>query len=116
MDQLAEAERLLERKFRIEPFPHGLNVSAPGSDLRVQIQTDPRYLSFVGRATVKNVLGLSLPVASPEDVLQGKLWAVVDSERQPSKRQKDQADIARLLEAYPELRKRVPSEVLARLV
>jgi hypothetical protein len=116
VDQLAEAERLLEQEFMIERFPHSLNVSAPGSDLRVQIQTDPRYLPFVGRATVKNVLGLSLPVASLEDVLQGKLWAVVDPERRPSKRQKDLADIARLLEAHPELRGQIPAEVLEKLV
>ncbi len=32
------------------------------------------------------------------------------------KRQKDLADIARLLEAYPALRERVPPEVLSRLV
>jgi len=32
------------------------------------------------------------------------------------KRQKDLADIARLLEAHPDLRGRVPQDVLARLI
>jgi hypothetical protein len=44
------------------------------------------------------------------------VWAVQDETRRPSKRQKDLADIARLLESYPELRRLVPPEVQARLV
>jgi hypothetical protein len=36
--------------------------------------------------------------ARVEDVLQGKVWAVQDSSRRGSKRQKDLADIARILE------------------
>jgi len=62
------------------------------------------------------VLGLVLPVASLEDVLTGKVWAAQDPGRRGSKRQKDLADIARLLEAYPELRSSVPEEILARLL
>jgi hypothetical protein len=115
-DQLARAEALLAEAFRVERFPHSLNVTLPGSDLRVQIQLDPRYGSFVDRATVRDVLGHRLPVARVDDLLQGKIWAVLDAERRPSKRQKDLADIARLLEAYPTLRARVPREVLDRLV
>jgi hypothetical protein len=116
VDQLAEVERLLSQAFTVERFPHSLNVSATGSDLRVQIQTDPRYGAFVERAASRNVLGVRLPVARVEDVLQGKVWAVSDASRRPSKRQKDLADIARLLEGYPALRRHVPAEVLARLV
>src|SRR5690606_27082135 len=86
--------------FRVERFPHSVNVSADGSDLRIQIQTDPRYQAFVDRARPLDVLGLTLPVASVDDVLQGKLWAVQDPDRRASKRQKDLADIARLIERY----------------
>ena len=57
-----------------------------------------------------------LPVARIEHILQGKIWAATDSERRPSKRQKDLADIARLLEVKPELKPDVPREVLDRLV
>jgi hypothetical protein len=92
-----------------------LDVSAPGSDLRVQLQRDPRYFEFVDGAAPRNVLGLSLPVARIEDVLRGKIWAVQDPQRRSSKRQKDLADIARLLEARPSLRISVPAEILARL-
>ena len=57
-----------------------------------------------------------LPVAKIEDVLHGKVWAVQDSTRRASKRQKDLADIARLLETDPILREEVPDEILRRLV
>lgn len=116
VDQLGEAERLLRETFRVDVAPHTLNVSAPGSDLRVQLQTDPRYFPFVARAGPREILGVSLPVASLEDLIQAKVWAVTDPARRGSKRQKDLADIARLLETYPALRERVPAEVLARLV
>lgn len=116
LDQLPELEKDLAERFRIERFPHSLNVSIPGSSLRIQIQTDPRYFPFVDDASPRSVLGLTLPVASLADVLEGKVWAVTDPTRRASKRQKDLADIARILEAYPELRAAVPTEVLDRLV
>ncbi len=115
-DQRPDVEAWARREFQVEAFPHSLNISAPGSDLRVQIQLDPRYGEFVARATAREVLGYRLPVASLEDVLQGKLWAAGDPSRRASKRQKDLADIARLLEAYPHLRSRVPADILARLI
>ena len=116
VDQLAKVEALFEYHFDLKRFPHSLNITASGSDLRVQIQTDERYSSFVEGAVVRTVLGLELPVARLEDVLQGKTWAALDPERRGSKRQKDLADIARLLEKYPELRQKVPQKIRARLV
>jgi hypothetical protein len=113
---LPAAHAALARDFRVERFPHSLNVSEPGSDLRVQLRTDPRYAEFVGRAEPRDVLGLTFPVAQLEDVLQGKGWAASDASRRPSKRQKDLADISRLLELRPELRSRVPGELLARII
>lgn len=80
------------------------------------LHTDPRHAAFVERAAPREVLGLTLPVAALEDVLKGKVWAVEDSTRRPSKRQKDLADIARLLEAYPDSRDEVPADVLGRLL
>ncbi len=116
VEQLPEVERLLGEEFTVERFPHSINVSAPGSDLRLQLQTDPRYEAFLANATVRDILGVRLPVASLENVLQGKIWAALDASRRPSKRQKDLADIARLIEAYPHIRQKVPDEILARLV
>jgi hypothetical protein len=113
---LSRLEPILAATFAVERFPHSLNVSAPDSDLRVQLQLDPRYGEFVGRAVSRHVLGETVPVARVEDVLQGKVWAAQDPGRRASKRLKDLADIARLLEVNPGLRSRVPAEVLERLV
>lgn len=113
-----EAERLdglFPEPVRVERFAHRVNLSAEGSDLRIQFQTDPRYESFPDRAETRTVLGHELPVASLEDVLEGKIWAASDETRRASKRQKDLADIARLLEAYPQLREQVPRSLLERL-
>lgn len=115
-EDLAAAESLLRRRFTVERFPHSVNVSLAGSDLRVQLQTDPRYAAFVERASPREILGLQLPVAALDDVLQGKVWAARAPERRPSKRQKDLADISRLLETHPALRDRVPKDVLSRLI
>ena len=116
VDQIERVRSLAQSTFTIKTFPHSLNLSVTGSELRVQIQTDPRYFDFVDRASVREVLGIELPVASVEDVLKGKVWAAQDSERRASKRQKDLADIARLIEAYPHLRDQVPAEILNRLM
>jgi len=116
VEHLAKVEALLRARFKVQRFPHSLNVSQSGSDLRVQIQTDPRYSDFVARAAPRDVLGLTLPVADVRDVLQGKIWAAQDRDRRPSKQAKDRLDIMRLLEAYPELRSRVPDDILSRLV
>jgi hypothetical protein len=115
-DDLEKAEARLAADFQVKCFPHSVNVSAAGSDLRVQLQTDPRYSAFVADATQREILGLRLPVATVDAVMQGKVWAAQDPGRRPSKRLKDLADIARLLESYPELRRHVPPDILARLV
>lgn len=114
--EVERVEGLLAGDFEVERFPHSLNVSAPDSDLRVRFQTDPRYEDFPNRAALRDVLGLRLPVAALEDVLQGKVWAALDEARRPSKRQKDLADLSRLLEASPGLRPRVPQALLDRLL
>ena len=115
VDQIDEVALLLSNTFEVKRFPHSLNVSSPGSDLRVQIQMDARYASFPSRASRREILGLMLPVADIQDVLQGKVWAAGDPDRRRSKRQKDLADISRLLEACPALRDAVPGDILRRL-
>ena len=116
IDQIDFVERALASEFSVKRFSHSLNVSLPGSDLRVQFQTDPRYASFPDRASRREIVGLVLPVAKIEDVLHSKVWAAQDPTRRASKRQKDLADIARLLETDPTLREEVPDDILARLV
>jgi hypothetical protein len=115
VDQLEKIESLLGAHFDIKRSLHHMNITMPESDLGIQIQTDERYNSFVESSVEKSNLGLSLPVASVEDVFQGKIWAALDPDRRGSKRQKDLADIARIIENYPELRPRVPPELTSRL-
>ena len=112
---LERARSILTAQFSVEEFSHSINLSSKQSELRVQIQTDLRYLDFPERAALRQVLGLTLPVASLEDLLQGKIWAASDAGRRPTKRQKDLLDIARLIEKYPQLRERVPEELLNRM-
>jgi hypothetical protein len=115
ISDLPRVEKALAERFQVRRFAHGLNVSSPNSKLRLQIQTDPRYEAFVGRARIREVMDLRLPVAAPEDLLQGKVWAVQDRDRRRTKRLKDLADISRLIDAYPELQSRIPPDILARI-
>jgi len=115
-DRIPELDALLADTFTLERFTHSLDVSDKDSSLRIQIRLDPRYASFVDRATNRSVLGFELPVATVDDILRGKIWAAQYDTRRGSKRQKDLADIARVLERYPELRSSVPADILARLV
>src|SRR5262245_2973785 len=88
-DRVGDVEALVAGMFDLERFQHSLNVSDRDSNLRIQIQLDPRYSSFVDRAVTRPVLGIDLPVAAVEDILRGKIWAAQDETRRGSKRQKD---------------------------
>jgi hypothetical protein len=92
-----------DKLLRALPKDFAVHISTPGSDLRIQIQSDPRYQSFIERSQHRKVLGYDLPVEPVEDVLKGKIWAYSAAERRPSKRQKDLADIMRLVETHPDL-------------
>jgi hypothetical protein len=81
------------------------------SQLRIQFTTDERYRTFPSRAEETVVLGVTARVASLTDVTQGKLWAYTDPQRRLSKRKKDELDLIRLAEAYPELKSSYPREL-----
>lgn len=100
-----------EQEFSIEGFRHSVNLTSKKSDLRIQLQTDPRYQGFIADAETRVVLGYKMKVAKLGDVLQGKVWAYMDKERRKSKRQKDLADILRIIEAYPELEAALPQSL-----
>jgi hypothetical protein len=114
-EQIETLAASLSRRFTVTRFPHSINISAPGSKLQIQVQTDERYFDFVDRATIREVMDYRLPVARIEDLLQGKVWAALDTTRRPSKQLKDLSDIARILEVAPDLRPRVPQEILERI-
>ncbi len=102
---------LREQGFKIEEHAHSVNATAPGSDLRIQFTTDRRYQAFLAGAVEAKVLGIQVRAASLEDVTQGKLWAYSDPQRRLSKRKKDELDLIRLAEAYPELKSLYPDEL-----
>ncbi len=97
-----------EHGLKIEQFEHSINITSPNSDLRIQLQTDPRYQRFISFAQDRDMLGYRMKVARLEDVLQGKVWAYMDTSRRKSKRQKDLADIFRIIEKYPKLEETLP--------
>jgi hypothetical protein len=110
-DVAAVANTAKERGLTVEQFEHSIIFSSPYSDLRIQVQTDPRYQAFIAGAGVTDVLGYKMKVAKLEDVLQGKVWAYTDQTRRRSKRQKDLADILRIIEAFPELSNKLPQSL-----
>jgi len=96
---------------KIEKFEHSVNITSPNSDMRIQLQTDPRYQEFVLTAQDRSVLGYTMNVARIEDVLQGKVWAYMDKTRRKSKRLKDLADIFRIVEKFPHLEASLPQTI-----
>lgn len=86
-----------------------------GSDLRIQFTTDPRYQTFLTSTTVYEVLGQEVPVASLQNVIRGKTWAWGDDSRRLSKRKKDELDLIRIAEKYPELRGMMPTKIREQL-
>jgi hypothetical protein len=114
-DNIETVIKAVESQFRVQQFSHSVNLSTDKSDLRIQLQTDSRYQDFISRATSHTVLGYEMKVASAEDVLQGKIWAYLDDQRRKSKRQKDLADIVRLIEVYPSLAELLPATIRERI-
>jgi hypothetical protein len=103
--------QLREQGFQTEEHPHSLNATAPGSELRMQFTLDERYQAFLARSVQAEVLGIEVRIACREDVTRGKLWAYSDPRRRLSKRKKDELDLIRLAEAYPELKSLYPREL-----
>ena len=102
---------LKQEGFAIDEYAHSFNASSPGSDLRIQFTTDERYQEFLNRAVDADVLGVRTRIASLMDVTQGKLWAYSDPQRRLSKRKKDELDLIRLAEKFPELKPLYPAEI-----
>jgi len=77
----------------------------------LQLSTEDFYRDFPSRAVPADVHGILMRVASLEDTLAGKIKPWSTPERRPNKRIKDLGDIARLIEAHPELRDKLPDEL-----
>jgi predicted nucleotidyltransferase len=104
-------EALLGRGYTAERYPFSLNFRKAGSDLRLQVSTDPAYQQFLDRAVKKRVLDVQANVASLRDLVEGKIRAWSDLERRLSKRAKDQTDLFRIAEHYPEMIELLPEKL-----
>jgi hypothetical protein len=101
---------LEEVGFSAEKFEWSVNFKG-SSAVSVQLSTEEFYQEFPSRAVPADVHGILLRVASLEDTLQGKIRAWSDSARRQSKRIKDLADIARLVESHPSLWEQLTDEL-----
>jgi hypothetical protein len=102
-ESINRAMQLLEKAgFKSERFAWSINFIGQ-SKVSVQISTEEFYRDFPGRSVPADVHGILMRVASLEDTLNGKIkaWKAVD--RRQSKKIKDLADIARLVESHPHL-------------
>ncbi len=102
-DAVERAVKALEdAEFQSERFQWSINFRGR-SKIHMQLSTEDFYREFPSRAVPADVHGILMRVASLEDTLRGKIKAWSDAERRQSKRLKDLADIARLVEAHPRL-------------
>lgn len=106
---------LLAAGFAVQEEQWSLNAQMPGSELRIQFTKDPRYQSFPASAVTAKVLGCDALVASLRDLVTGKILAWSDPARRLSKRKKDEADLIRLAEDFPEARQLLPDELRRQL-
>ena len=103
-------ELLSEAGFRSERHPWFVNFTGR-SKVSIQLSTEAIYHPFPERCVAADVHGILLRVASLEDTLAGKILAWSDKARRQSKRIKDFADIARLVESHPDLWQRLPEDL-----
>jgi hypothetical protein len=102
-DAIEHTVSLLENAgFQSERFDWSINFQGR-SKVSLQLSTEEFYREFPSRAVPADVHGILMRVASLEDTLRGKMKAWAEPEQRQSKRIKDLADIARLVEAHPQL-------------
>jgi len=104
-------QRLAALGFKVEDHPHSLNALRAGSQLSIQFTKDERYAGFPARAELRETLGVHLRVACLADLVQAKTWAWSDPKRRLSKRKKDELDLIRVGEKYPEFIARLPEAI-----
>ena len=112
-------EELAAAGFRLEQFPHSLNASKAGEQAADVQFTQDASLSGVSSAarSVARVLGqLHSRGEAWKTSFKGRFGRGRDPERRLSKRKKDELDLMRIAEAYPELAPEdCPSEIVDQL-
>ena len=111
VDQIDRAVEILsEAGYAAQRYDWSINFTSK-SQVSIQLSTEDFYKEFPARSVPADVHGILLRVASLEDTLAGKIKAWSDPGRRRSKRIKDLTDIARLVEAHPQLRDGLPADV-----
>jgi hypothetical protein len=105
---------LSEAGFQADKFKWSVNFHGQ-SAVSIQLSTEKIYLDFPDRCVAADVHGILLRVASLEDTLTGKILAWSDESKRQSKRIKDFADIARLVESHPSLWKTLPEKIQSKI-
>ncbi len=111
----AVQQDLVSAGFRVKSHSPSVNGTKAESQLSLQFTTADRYQPFIDRAERGEILGCTVPVASLPDLVQGKIWAWSDPTRRLSKQMKDELDLVRMGEKYPELRNLLPQEIAKRI-
>ena len=115
VDEIERAVAALDAVgFKVERHEWSVNFGGR-SQVSLQLSTEDFYREFPARAIAADVHGILLRVASLDDTLAGKIKAWRTPERRPSKAIKDLGDIARLVEAHPQLTQTLPTDVAAAL-
>ncbi|HQU92437.1 MAG TPA: nucleotidyl transferase AbiEii/AbiGii toxin family protein [Pyrinomonadaceae bacterium] len=110
-DSIEKAQQaLLAAGLKAESFDWSINFRG-ASKVSIQLTTEEGYCDFAERGVAADVHGILMRVASLEDTLTGKIRAWSDPTRRQSKRLKDLADIARLIESHPELWEGLPDDL-----
>ncbi|NWF91987.1 MAG: hypothetical protein HXY46_03655 [Syntrophaceae bacterium] len=72
LDIVAAVERIgaickaaREKGLRVEEFERSVNITSESSDLRIQLQIDLRYQTFISMAEDREVPGYKMKVAPP---------------------------------------------------
>jgi Nucleotidyl transferase AbiEii toxin, Type IV TA system len=105
---------LVEAGLRTEQFDWSINFKGK-SKISIQLTTEDFYRDFAARGEAADVHGILMRVASLDDTLAGKIRAWSDPTRRQSKRIKDLADIARLVESHPELWDKLPFDLQSQI-
>jgi hypothetical protein len=71
-DTIDKLKKPAKKMFMIKEFPHSLTLTSSKSDLRIQIQTDPRYQPFIGRAATRKVYFAELIILMVKEIFHSK--------------------------------------------
>jgi len=111
-EYLERVEPLCREVFFVERFPCSINLSKLNQTCAFKFRPILCISAFPSMLLGEAFLGVILPVARVEDVLQGKIWAISDPSQRTSKRQKDLADVAGLWGGVSSSARSVPSGIL----